>query len=40
MCKVCSAVTIDLTGAYETTSPMISDNRGIISLVTGETAAD
>lgn len=40
VCKVCSAVTIDLTGAYETTSPMISDNRGIISLVTGETAAD
>jgi hypothetical protein len=34
VCEVCSAVTIDLTGAYEAKSALVSDNRGIISLVT------
>jgi hypothetical protein len=34
VCEVCSAVTIDLTGAYEAKSGLVSDNRAIISLVT------
>ena len=40
VCDVCSAVTIDLTGAYEAKTALISDNRGIISLVTRETGED
>lgn len=34
VCQICSAVTIDLTGAYEAKSALVSNNRGIISLVT------
>ena len=37
VCETCSAVSIDLTGAHETQAPIVSEKRGIISLVTGET---
>lgn len=40
VCDVCSSVTIDLTGAYEAKSPIVSNNRTIISLVTRETGTD
>lgn len=40
VCDACSAVTIDLTGAYEAKSVVVSDNRGIISLVTKEIDED
>lgn len=37
---MCSAVTIDLTGAYQAKSALVSDNRGIISLVTRKIGED
>lgn len=40
VCGVCSAVTIDLTGAYEAKSALVSDNRAIISLVTRQASED
>lgn len=40
VCQACSAVSIDLTGAHEVESPIVSENKGVISLVTGETDED
>lgn len=34
MCETCSAVTIDLTGSSESATSIVSENKGIISLVT------
>lgn len=36
VCRACGDVSIDLTTAYEGERPIVSENRGIISLIAGD----